>query len=175
MRRITPRRAISLAAATSSLAIAAAAGATAATATAAAATARSGPDRAAIAGTRPAWAIAKNEVGGGAAGAVAGSGTVTANVYLAGRDPSGLTAFSTAVSTPGNALYGHYLTAGQTMARFGPEQGGGCGGRGLAHRVRPGGDQGQRRDRRLRRGPRLAGGGGQGLRRDVRRVPRRTA
>ena len=123
MRRITPRRAISLAAATSSLAIAAAAGATAATAaTAAAATARSGPDRAAIAGTRPAWAIAKNEVGGGAAGAVAGSGTVTANVYLAGRDPSGLTAFSTAVSTPGNALYGHYLTAGQTMARFGPSK-----------------------------------------------------
>ncbi len=52
------------------------------------------------------------------------------------------------------------------------EQGGGCRGRGLAHRVRPGGDQGQRRDRRLRRGPRFAGGGGQGLRRDVRRVPR---
>ena len=118
MRRITPWRAVALAAATSSLAIAAAAGAAAATA----ATARSGPARAAIAGTRPTWAIAKNEVRGGAAGAVAGSGTVTANVYLASRDPSGLTAFSTAVSTPGNALYGHYLTARQTTARFGPSK-----------------------------------------------------
>jgi subtilase family serine protease len=53
---------------------------------------------------------------------VAGSGTVTANVYLASRDPSGLTAFSTAVSTPGNPLYGRYLTAGQTLARFGPSK-----------------------------------------------------
>jgi subtilase family serine protease len=41
------------------------------------------------------------------------SGTVTANVYLAGRDPSGMTAYATAVSTPDSALYGHYLSAQQ--------------------------------------------------------------
>jgi subtilase family serine protease len=109
---------MALAAAASSLAIAAAAGATAATA----ATAGSGPARAAVAGTRPAWATAKNSMRGATAQAVAGRGTVTASVYLAGRDPGGLTAFSSAVSTPGNPLYGHYLTARQTMARFGPSE-----------------------------------------------------
>jgi len=45
---------------------------------------------------------------------------MTVNVYLEGRDQAGLAAFAAAVSTPGNPLYGHYLTAGQTMARFGP-------------------------------------------------------
>jgi subtilase family serine protease len=120
VRRITGWRAIALAAATSSLAIAAAAGATAATA--AAATTRTGPARAAIAGTKPAWVTAKDQIRSATARAVASRGTVTANVYLAGRNPSGLTAFSSAVSTPGNALYGHYLTARQTMARFGPSK-----------------------------------------------------
>src|ERR1700678_4498486 len=79
VRGITRWRAIALAVATSSLAIAAAAGATAATA----ATARSGsgPARAAIAGTRPAWATVKNAVHGATARAVADRGTVTASVY----------------------------------------------------------------------------------------------
>ena len=119
MRHIAGWRTIALAAATSSLAIAAA-GATAATATAA--TTPTGPARAAIAGTKPAWVTAKDQVRSATARAVASRGTVTANVYLAGRNPSGLTAFSSAVSTPGNALYGHYLTARQTMARFGPSK-----------------------------------------------------
>ena len=66
------------------------------------------------------YGYAKDQVRNATARAVASRGTVTANVYLAGRNPSGLTAFSSAVSTPGNALYGHYLTARQTMARFGP-------------------------------------------------------
>ncbi len=44
------------------------------------------------------------------------SGTVTARVYLAGQDPAGLASYATAVSTPGNALYGHYLTPAQVMA-----------------------------------------------------------
>jgi subtilase family serine protease len=120
VRRITGWGTIALAAAASSLAIAAAAGATAATA--AAATTRTGPARAAIAGTKPAWVTAKDQVRSATARAVASEGTVTANVYLAGRNPSGLTAFSSAVSTPGNALYGHYLTARRTMARFGPSK-----------------------------------------------------
>jgi subtilase family serine protease len=52
--------------------------------------------------------------------AAAASGTVTANVYLAGQNPAGLAAYATAVSTPGSPLYGHYLSARQVMARFGP-------------------------------------------------------
>jgi subtilase family serine protease len=38
------------------------------------------------------------------------TGTVTARVYLTGSNADGLTAFAQAVSTPGNALYRHYLT-----------------------------------------------------------------
>jgi subtilase family serine protease len=41
-------------------------------------------------------------------------------VYLAGQDPTGLAAFAMAVSTPGHAQYGRYLTSAQVMARFGP-------------------------------------------------------
>jgi subtilase family serine protease len=81
-----------------------------------AAAAQPTPARAAISGTHPAWATSAAKVRGSAVT----SGTVTANVYLAGQDPSGLTAYATAVATPGNALYGHYLTAQQVMARFGP-------------------------------------------------------
>lgn len=72
--------------------------------------------RAAIPGTHPAWATGAAKVSSSAVT----SGTVTANVYLAGQNPSGLAAYATAVSTPGNALYGHYLTARLVMARFGP-------------------------------------------------------
>jgi subtilase family serine protease len=68
-----------------------------------------------IAGTHPSWAstskrMAQQQV----------TGTVTTNVYLASQDASGLAAYATAVSTPGNALYGHYLTAAQVNARYGP-------------------------------------------------------
>jgi subtilase family serine protease len=72
-----------------------------------------------IAGTHPGWAVAPERVQGPAAV----SGTVTARVYLAGRDRAGLAAYATAVSTPGNALYRHYLTPAQVMARFGPTGG----------------------------------------------------
>ena len=75
--------------------------------------------RPAIAGTHPGWATTSSRRVGTRA---VTAGTVSARIYLAGRDPRGLTAFSTAVSTPGNALYGHYLTASQTMARFGPSK-----------------------------------------------------
>jgi len=50
------------------------------------------------------------------------SGTVDARVFLAGQDPAGLASYATAASTPGNALYGHYLTPAQVMARYGPTQ-----------------------------------------------------
>ena len=55
-----------------------------------------------------------------AAAAQPPGGAVTARVYLAGQDPAGLTAYVNAVSTPGNARYGRYLTAAQVMSRYGP-------------------------------------------------------
>jgi subtilase family serine protease len=70
--------------------------------------------RSAIAGTHPAWAATPERVNGPAAV----SGTVTARIYLAGRDPEGLADYATAVSTPGDALYHHYLTPAQVKTRF---------------------------------------------------------
>jgi subtilase family serine protease len=43
-----------------------------------------------------------------------------ARVYLASRDPAGLAAYATAVSTPGNPLYQRYLTPAQEQHLFGP-------------------------------------------------------
>jgi subtilase family serine protease len=77
------------------------------------ASAQSAP-RMAFADTHPAWATAANRL------AQRPTGTVTTNVYLAGQDPAGLAAYATAASTPGNALYRHFLTPAQVMARFGP-------------------------------------------------------
>jgi subtilase family serine protease len=93
---------------------AAAASTLAAGALAPAALAQPAAARAAIAGTHPSWATASTRMGPVTAG------TVTAKVYLAGQDPAGLAAYSAAVSAPGNALYGHYLSPAQVMARFGP-------------------------------------------------------
>ena len=72
--------------------------------------------RAGIAGTHPRWATASARM----SVRPVTSGTVTARVFLAGQDPAGLAAYATAVSTPGNARYGHYLTPAQVMARYGP-------------------------------------------------------
>jgi len=83
-----------------------------------AAPAQASSARVAIAGTHPAWATASRRVSSQAVT----SGTVNARVYLAGQDSAGLAALATAVSTPGNALYGHYLTPAQVMARYGPSQ-----------------------------------------------------
>jgi subtilase family serine protease len=83
-----------------------------------AAPAQASTTRVAIAGTHPAWATSSNRMSSQAVT----SGTVSAQVYLAGQDPAGLAAIATAVSTPGNALYGHYLTPAQLMARYGPTQ-----------------------------------------------------
>ena len=84
-----------------------------------AASAQSSPARMAIDGTHPTWATSSARVSQQAVTA----GTVTARVYLAGQNQSGLAAYATAVSTPGNALYGHYLTPAQVAAEYGPTAG----------------------------------------------------
>jgi subtilase family serine protease len=99
------------AAVTGAAAAALAVGMLTATVTAQASTARAG-----IAGTHPVWATAAERM----SSRTVTSGTVSARVYLAGRDPAGLAAFAMAVSTPGNARYGAYLTPAQVMARYGP-------------------------------------------------------
>jgi subtilase family serine protease len=82
------------------------------------AAARPSTARAGIAGTHPAWATASARM----SSQPVTSGTVTARVFLAGQDPAGLASYAMAVSTPGNALYGHYLTPAQVMAGYGPTQ-----------------------------------------------------
>jgi subtilase family serine protease len=72
--------------------------------------------RASIAGTLPNWA----QTAGRAPVPAVTRGQVNARVYLAGIDPTGLAAYATAVSTPGNADYAHYLTPAEVQARYGP-------------------------------------------------------
>ena len=72
--------------------------------------------RSAIPGTHPSWASASGRV----STAPVTTGTVSARVYLAGQDSAGLSAYATAVSAPGNADYGHFLSSAQVAARFGP-------------------------------------------------------
>src|ERR1700744_2500183 len=83
------------------------------------ASAQTATPRATIVGTHPSWANDTRRV---SASAVA-SGTVFARVYLAGQDPAGLSALVEAVSTPGNALYGQYLSPEDVKAKFGPSDG----------------------------------------------------
>jgi subtilase family serine protease len=72
------------------------------------------PGRDTLTGTRPAWATAKADKG-----ATSDGSKVTARVYFAGRDATGLTAYAKAVSDPRSAAYGKYLTAAQVKQRFG--------------------------------------------------------
>jgi subtilase family serine protease len=81
-------------------------------------TAAAAPGRAAIAGTHPRWAVTAP---GKSAPAVT-SGGVNLRVYLAGQDSAGLASFARAVSDPGSADYGAYLTPAQVQARFGPTE-----------------------------------------------------
>jgi subtilase family serine protease len=80
--------------------------------------ARAAGSRVPVPGTHPSWAVPARRFG--PAGVTAG--TVNVRVYLAGRDPAGLSRYAAAVSTPGNALYHRYLSPAQAMARFGPAQ-----------------------------------------------------
>ncbi|MFE9428583.1 protease pro-enzyme activation domain-containing protein [Kitasatospora sp. NPDC006697] len=70
--------------------------------------------RAALAGTHPDWTAQAADQG-----ATADSAQVSARVYLAGKDPQGLTAYAQAVSDPNSPSYGKYLTAQQAQERFG--------------------------------------------------------
>jgi subtilase family serine protease len=98
------------------VATAAAAAALCVGAVAAASPGQSASPRSAIPGTHPSWANASARV----SAQPVTSGTVNARVYLAGQDPAGLAAYAAAVSAPGNASYGQYLTPAQVQARFGP-------------------------------------------------------
>jgi hypothetical protein len=60
--------------------------------------------------------------GATATGATASGTTLHLSVNLAPRDPQSLADFVTAVSTPGNSLYHHYLAKGQFASVFGPTQ-----------------------------------------------------
>lgn len=73
-----------------------------------------GPGRDTLAGTKPAWATTKADRGAASDGA-----QVAVRVYLAGRDAAGLAAYAKAVSDPGSASYGTYLSSRQAQARFG--------------------------------------------------------
>ncbi len=80
-----------------------------------AAHADSGPhDRQSLVGTKPVWATDTAD-----RGAVPAAKTVTARVYLAGRDAKGLAAYARAVSDPKSPSYGKFLTARQAKDRFG--------------------------------------------------------
>lgn len=72
------------------------------------------PARDTLAGTKPAWATAKADKG-----ATSDSAKVSARVYLAGKDATGLAAYAKSVSDPDSASYGKYLSAAQAQARFG--------------------------------------------------------
>jgi subtilase family serine protease len=53
-------------------------------------------------------------------GAVPGSSTLDFDIVLGLQDPAGAQALVSAISTPGNSAYRHYLTAAQWEARFSP-------------------------------------------------------
>jgi subtilase family serine protease len=68
-------------------------------------------------GSVPSWATATHRVG-----SVSASQSVTFRVYLNNRGGAAAAAYARAVSTPGNALYGKFLTTAQYRARFSPSQ-----------------------------------------------------
>jgi subtilase family serine protease len=73
--------------------------------------------RSAIPGSQPSWATAKALKTTAATGDV-----VHARVYLPWRNQSSLDALTTAVSTPGSASYGKFLSAQQFRQQFAPAQ-----------------------------------------------------
>ena len=76
-----------------------------------------GNGKSALAGSVPSWAQAAHKVG------VTNKTTqVDFRVYLNNRGGDAAAAYATAVSSPGNALYGKFLTAAQYRDRFAPAQ-----------------------------------------------------
>ncbi|HUN32247.1 MAG TPA: S53 family peptidase [Trebonia sp.] len=108
---MTRLRAVAVAGTASLLAIGGSLAATAASASV-------GPDniRAAIADSQTSLATSKALQ----SAAPALPSRITASVYLASRNEAGLTAYAQEVSTPGTALYGHYLSAAQVIAAYAP-------------------------------------------------------
>ena len=53
-------------------------------------------------------------------GPVASDEALDFRIFLPARDPDGLAGFATRVSTPGDALYHHFLTPAEVALRFGP-------------------------------------------------------
>jgi subtilase family serine protease len=68
-----------------------------------------------LAGSVPSWATTSHKVS-----ATPGSQAVTFRVYLPLQNADQAAALATAVSTPGNAQYGHFLTPAQFRASFSP-------------------------------------------------------
>jgi hypothetical protein len=71
-----------------------------------------------VAGVRPGWAAPQD-----ATGVPTASSSVTTRVFLAGADPRGLAAYATAVSTPGDAGYRHFLSSAEAAAQYAPTAG----------------------------------------------------
>jgi subtilase family serine protease len=80
-------------------------------------TASAAPARTALGGSVPPWAA-----GAALEGAAATGGTVGFRVYLGWRNSAQAEALASAVSTPGNAQYGKYLTPAQFRQQFAPSQ-----------------------------------------------------
>ena len=77
-----------------------------------------GSGRHALVSDTPSWANR-----GADRGTLPSTAAISAQVVLASKNPAGLQQYAIAVSTPGNALYQHYLTAAQARARFGAASG----------------------------------------------------
>jgi subtilase family serine protease len=82
-----------------------------------AALATTGDGRVALPSPVPAWTAPYTD-DGPASPAI----TMSIRVYLAGRSAAAEARFATAVSTPGNPAYGHYLTPTQFRSRFGTDE-----------------------------------------------------
>jgi subtilase family serine protease len=74
------------------------------------------PGSTTLPGSVPSWAVARNRVGS----APPSSQQVTFRVYLANRGGDAAADFARAVSSPGSAQYGRFLTPAQYRARFSP-------------------------------------------------------
>ncbi len=70
-----------------------------------------------ISDSHPSWATASAD-----AGALSSGTQLTGTIYLAGQDAAGLANYATAVSTPGSADYGKFLTPAQYDAKYGATQ-----------------------------------------------------
>ena len=79
-------------------------------------TAATAADRATYPGSKPTWAKAAND-----AGVAPDDGTVEGEIGFDLQDRAGAEAYAQAVSTPGSATYGKYLSPTAWITRFAPE------------------------------------------------------